>query len=141
MSLNLNLGRVLEQKFHKRLKCIKSIKNIYTEHDLCILHGWNASSIDFIVELDDKLIFIQTKWRGSRRRENHFVNNFIKSYNYLHTKYNTQVYGMWVSRMQPFEDNEQLMKTLGINTIHYYDSMDGLIEKAVGTIIELGNSQ
>jgi len=133
--LNLSniIGSLFEEKIHQNLCKLPNTLRIYRENDLTRIYGWDASSIDFIVEFENNMLFIQTKWRKTRRRESLGINHFIKSIKYIQSLElvkNKKYSGLWISRRKPFDDNIRLMKDSGIETIYCFDSMETLVEQA-----------
>ena len=39
--------------------------------------------------------------------------------------------GLWVSRIEPFEDNIEILKKHKIECISYYDDIEMLVDKAI----------
>lgn len=136
------IGTLFEDKIHHNLCMIPNTIKIYREKDLTRMYGWDASSIDFIVEFKENIIFIQTKWRKSRRRESHGVIHFMNSIKHIQNtepKNNKKYSGLWISRRKPFDDNIRLMKDSGIETLYCFESMEGLVEKATKYISKENN--
>jgi hypothetical protein len=124
----MNHGFILEKVFYEEVSKFTSL--IYTEKELKRMYGWDATSIDFLIICDNSVIAIQTKYRKSRRRENKYIANFIKSLNFIK---NMKLYddkkwsGIWVSRRIPFEDNIELLKINDIICSSHYESSEGLV--------------
>ena len=47
-----NYGKLLEDVLYYNLKSI-TYKHVYTENELRKLYGWDASSVDFMIDFDD----------------------------------------------------------------------------------------
>lgn len=129
-SEKLNRGPELEDKIFNVLQSLK-LGHIKHEKDLIAHYGYNASSVDFLIELDDGIIIIQTKWKGSKRREDKDIRNFLRSFDYLtqiyEKRYNKQVlFGLWVSRLEPFDDNRRRLRKINVHSISCFDSIDVL---------------
>jgi hypothetical protein len=128
-----NRGYEFEQKIFKSFTNL-GYKLLY-EDELRKKYGWIASSIDFILELEAGIIIIQTKWSNTQRRSTKDVDNFINSIKYINKLYEKPyLYGLWISRIKPFDDNITKMKEVKIDCICCYDSMDELIEKSCNWI-------
>lgn len=137
----LNRGYELEDKLHMRLKLIPmSGLVLYTEKELTKLYGWMASSVDFLIETQDKMIFIQVKYLSTRRKESVKINKFLSSMRYIREHRSTKpVYGLWVSKLHPFEDNEDLLNKCNVRIVSCFESMDILIDKTLRTVISVAN--
>jgi hypothetical protein len=78
------------------------------------------------------IIPIQIKYRRTRRKETHCINNFLKSINHLPHLYDKPIlFGVWISRMLPFTDNQSLLESHKIQCVSYFDDVDILIEKSI----------
>lgn len=129
-----NCGYILEKELLEKLKSL-SAKNIYTEKQLTKLYGWDASSVDFMIEFPNYTIFIQTKFLNTRRKENHHIHNFIKSVNFIKNKHNVSLlYGIWACRIHPFDDNIQLLSSNKTNVISCFESINQLVDKTMDYI-------
>jgi hypothetical protein len=107
---------------------------IIGEKELITKYGNPASSVDFLIELDNGIITIQTKWKGSKRRENKDIHKFLKSTEYLTQIYKERyekdlVFGLWISRLEPFEDNKSVLVDKKIHSISCFESIDFLVMK------------
>lgn len=126
-----NLGRLFERKMLFGLKSMEVFDAIHDENTLKKRYGWKASSVDYMLELPEGLILMQIKWRASRRRENAAIMNFLGSIKYIQDHYNKpMLFGMWVSRMEPFEDNKQLLKNNNIHCVHHFESIESLVKQS-----------
>lgn len=130
-----NLGYEAESRFLQAVSSLGVFKEIKYENDLKREHGWALISIDFLLVADNGLVPVQIKYRRSRRRENHGIENFISSLEHLSKCYKDPVlFGMWVSRLKPFEDNQERLQKHKVFCIDCYDSIDGLVKAAVDSI-------
>lgn len=135
---NNDIGQLFEYKMMKRLISMNLFDEIYTENDLIHQFGFLASSIDFMLIRQDTIIFVQCKYRLSRRRENHGVDNFLKSIDYVTRNMDKTKcsFGIWASRRQPFEDNIIRLKDHNVSTVVCFDDMDSLVSKTMVFIME-----
>jgi hypothetical protein len=132
-----NLGAKLEADVYHQIKDMKAFDNVLLEKDLVSMYGWNSSSIDQLLIIDNYMIPIQLKWRRTRRRETQGVENFIRSINYIKNKVNKDVlFGVWSSRMMPFDDNVSLLETEKIVSVSFFDDIDGLVMRTIKVIQE-----
>jgi hypothetical protein len=136
-SFNNYIGRYLEDQLLKKIISIGEFDEIYTERDLIKGFGFRASSIDFMLTRKNQMIFIQLKWRKTRRRENHGINNFLNSVEYLTNILGRDKYsfGVWSSRIEPFEDNKSKLRAMKIYSINSIDNIQSLVEKTEQFII------
>lgn len=126
-------GKLLEIKLYDELH--KVFDEIYLENELRNTYGWDASGIDHLVVFNDLLIPIQTKYRKTRRKENNGINSFLKSVKYVSEKMNKDIYfGLWVSRLEPFTDNMELMRNYKIECVNCIESMENLVEMTMSHI-------
>lgn len=128
-----NFGKVLEDVLFEKLQNIGVLQKIEHEDILKRKWGWRAASVDYMLELDNFIILIQCKWRRSRRRENKGISNFLESVQYIKNIYKGKevLFGMWISRINPFDDNVQTLWTHNIVCVSEYDSIDWLVEKSI----------
>jgi hypothetical protein len=132
-----NLGAKLEADVYNQIKEMKEFDVILLEKDLVSMFGWNSSSIDQLLIIDNYMIPIQLKWRRTRRRETQGIENFIRSIQYIKNRINKDVlFGVWSSRMMPFEDNVLLLETEKIVSVSFFDDIDGLVLKTIKVIQE-----
>ena len=133
-----NMGYEVESRFLKAVSNLGVFKEIKYENDLKREHGWGLVSIDFLLVATNGIVPVQIKYRRSRRRENHGIENFINSLDYLAKCYKAPVlFGLWVSRLRPFEDNQERLLQHKVVCIDCYDSIDVLVSKAIDSINEL----
>lgn len=132
---------MLEDILLARIQATNFFDYIYTESQLIKYHGFKASSIDFMLKKDNKIIFIQCKYRLSRRRENQGIEKFLNSVNFLKNIYGpTHLYmGLWSSRREPFEDNKTLMIGHKVYSISK-DAMLDLVQETIALINHLIHS-
>lgn len=125
-----NLGLFLEGRMFHAFQSMNIFKSIKYEDELIKLFGFQASSIDYMLETCEGLIVVQLKWSGTRRRENHAISNFIKSMEFIKHKLSKPIiFGVWASRVEPFEDNRELLREKKVFTISHYDDIDVLVQK------------
>ncbi len=110
---------------------------VFTENDLVNQFGFHASSIDFMLARKDKIIFIQCKYRLSRRRENHGIENFLKSIDYVSNIIGKDKYsfGIWSSRRPPFKDNITRLNKRKVYEVVFFDDMETLVHETVEFIL------
>lgn len=132
-----NYGRHFEHVFRTNLEKIGIFDRIVDENYLTKKWGWHATSVDFMGETENGIVLIQIKYRRTRRRETAAVQNFIKSVKWLcGCVGKPMLFGLWVSRLDPFEDNKELMKQFKIDIISHYDSIEGLVQRAMIALLE-----
>ena len=131
-----NFGYDLEAKLYNSLLSLGLFDDIILERDLTKKWGFAAAGIDHFLVFNNYFIAIQTKWKMSRRRENNGVNNFLKSLEYIKTKTDKKLlFGLWASRLQPFEDNIELMNSQKIHVTYCIHDIDELVRKSVDIIV------
>lgn len=137
-----NLGYEAESRFLEAVSNLGVFKEIKYENDLKKEHGWPLISIDFLLVAKNGIVPVQIKYRGSRRRETHGIENFINSLVHLSKCYKDPVlFGLWVSRLKPFDDNQEKLMQHKVVCIDCYESLDGMIQRAIESIgVELGAS-
>jgi hypothetical protein len=132
-----NCGLVLENELLEKLKCLPNVIRIYTEKELTKLYGWDASSVDFMIEFNNYTILIQTKYLKTRRKENFHINKFVKSINYLKKVHNLNLfYGIWVCRIHPFDDNISYLHSNRTDVVSCFESINLLVNKTIDHIID-----
>jgi hypothetical protein len=121
----------------ERLYETEKFEQILYETELKKRYGWNASSVDMLIIYGDTLIFTQCKWRVSRRRESLDIAKFLNSAKHISQFFGTdfKVYGLWVSRREPFSDNKELLKKENMCSISNFDSMDKLADAVVSHLV------
>lgn len=129
MSPPTNMGKYLEDRMYQMVKSLQLFDEILTEKDLINTYGWNASGIDLLLKTKTSNIFLQLKWKNSRRRENKGINSFIRSVEYIASKCTKHIYGIWVARIEPFSDNKDLLMQRNIYSIYEYDDIENLVNK------------
>lgn len=124
-----NFGYFLEDKLFAELKGMKLFDDILLEDFMLKRWGWSASGVDQLLIIGDYAIAIQTKWRKTRRREDHFINNFLTSLDFTIKKSGKKLlFGLWVSRREPFEDNLEKLMAKNVKAISCFDSIDDLVK-------------
>jgi hypothetical protein len=137
MTAEKNCGYILENELFEKLKALPA-KKIYTEKQLTELYGWDASSVDFMIEFSNYTLFIQTKFLNTRRRENHHINNFIKSLNHIKKEHNvSSLHGIWVCRIDPFDDNIRYLNMNKTDVVSCFESINDLVDKTMNHIISI----
>ncbi|NBO72130.1 MAG: hypothetical protein EBU66_17645 [Bacteroidetes bacterium] len=129
---NHNQGRVLEEELFNRLK-ILPVKSLYTERELIKIYGFDASSVDFVLEFDDHTVFIQTKYLKRRRKESNSIQKFIKSVKFINSN-NKKFYGIWASRCKPFDDNVLYLNSNNIEVVSCFESISTLVDLTIQNI-------
>lgn len=130
-----NLGYVAEKRFFKSVVQLGIFNEIQYETQLKKEFGWGIVSIDFLLVVENGVIPIQIKYRKTRRREDHGINNFIKSLDLLNKVSPKPVlFGVWLSRVKPFDDNEYKLNNKKVVCVSDYDSIDVMINKAISCI-------
>jgi hypothetical protein len=112
------------------IKECKPIHVIY-EKDLLKLYGWHLNGIDFVLEFPEGIVLLQLTWIGSRRKENRKVNAFVKAVQNITKEVfpdRRLLFGLYVSRLRPFEDNIELMAQHNIECINDFFSMEKVIQ-------------
>lgn len=132
-----NLGYLFEERVFQEFASLNYFDEIVVESQLKKEWGWDAAGIDQLLVLGDYVIAVQLKYRSTRRRETMCINNFIRSLDYTLSKCGKKLlFGLWVSRLIPFDDNIEHLKDKGVYCVSCFDSMDSLIYKAKQTIIQ-----
>lgn len=138
MSDPQNLGHILESKLLNELKGLHIFDQILVEGDLTKRWGWMAAGVDQLLYIGDYVIPIQAKWRCTRRREDLCIHNYLKSLDFVLDKSDKKLlFGVWVSRLEPFEDNKEKLKRKGVYSISCFESMDTLVHEARKLIVTL----
>lgn len=124
-----NFGYFLEDRLFAELKDLELFDEILVEDFLLKRWGWSASGVDQLLIIGDYAIAIQTKWRKTRRREDRFINNFLTSLDFTLKKSGKKLlFGLWVSRREPFEDNLEKLTAKNVQAISCFDSIDHLVK-------------
>ena len=125
-----NFGIFLEEKMLNAFSSMGIFSNIQHENDLRKQYGFDAASIDYVLEVPEGYIVTQIKWRGSRRRENNSIANFLKSLDYIKTvlpQTKPVLFGIWACRIEPFQDNQEMLRKNNIVIVHNYTDIEGLV--------------
>lgn len=135
-----NFGYLLEDTLLSELKVLKTV-NVFDDvlHEKCLKKqwGWCAAGVDHFIVIGDYAIPIQTKWRNTRRRENVFVDKFLRSLEYVMSQSGKKMlFGLWVSKLEPFTDNIEKLANNNVICISCFDSIEGLVRKALEYILE-----
>lgn len=135
-----NLGAKLEADVYTKtlgLDVYGIFECVLHEKDLISLFGWESSSIDQLIIIGNYMIPIQLKWRRTRRRETQGIENFIKSIKYIKQVLDKDVlFGIWSSRMMPFDDNTQWLQEEKIVCVSYFEDIDGLVNRTIHKLAE-----
>lgn len=132
-----NHGYEFENKLLKELKDMCMFDQILIEETLRKRWGWMAAGVDHLVYIGDYVIPIQAKWRCTRRREDLCIQNYLKSLDYVLERCGKKLlFGLWVSRLDPFQDNKEKLYNKGVHSVSCYESMDVLVEDAKNFIIQ-----
>lgn len=122
-----NRGHMLELSIYKQISKIPCVRNIFHESDLKRMYGWAAASVDFLLEFDAGIVPIQCKFRNTRRREDNSITNFVKSIKYVSDMHGRPVlFGLWISRLEPFDDNKEKLRNHKIDTVSKFGSIEEL---------------
>lgn len=126
-----NFGIYLEEQMLYAFRSMGIFCNIQHENDLRKKYGFDAASIDYMLEIPQGYIVAQIKWRATRRRENNGVNNFLKSVDFIRTKLPDKpiLFGVWACRMEPFEDNKETLRKNNIAIVSNYSDMESLVQQ------------
>lgn len=131
MSDDENHGRIFERLVLNKLRRLKGVDAIWDENDLRKEYGWQSVGVDFLIEKGDSIIAIQTKYKKTRRREDHAIHNFIKSVDYIVQVTKKKLHlGLWISRIKPFNDNVCFLSSRNIACVHDFDDMEYLADEA-----------
>jgi len=131
-----NLGYEVENHFYDSIKKC-SLFEIKSEIQLKKQYGWAFTGIDYLLITNDGIIPIQIKYRKTRRKEDHFINNFLKSVDELRTIYDKPIlFGLWISRILPFLDNQSLLQSRKVDCVSYFYDSKVLIEKSIEYIMQ-----
>lgn len=125
-----NMGRILEHKITSKLSEMHIFDRVLHEDELRKLWGWDICSIDHLLIYKNYLIPIQEKWCNTRRRETKHMQRFLKSVKYLQRVLPDKqvLFGLWVSRIDPFDDNKHMLTQANVHTVSCYTScMDELV--------------
>jgi hypothetical protein len=129
------LGAKLEADVVFALKSLNMFEEVYHERELVNLFGWHCCSIDALAVYGDYIVPTQQKWRNSKRRETHGVDNFIKSLQYVQKKLGKKVlFGVWSSRMKPFDDNVMKLQEWNVVCVSHSTDIEGLVAKTIEVI-------
>lgn len=131
----MNNGIIFEKSLHKKLIECKLFNKIVHEKELIKTYGFLACSIDFMLEYENKLIFVQCKYKNTKRKETKDIKNYVKSMDYLSEKLGNKLYiGLWISKLTPFEDNIKFLSSKNTKVISHYSSVEDLSNYAINRI-------
>lgn len=131
----INNGILFEDSIYKKLVQSNLFSEIYHEKDLIKLFGISASSVDFMLEYDNTLIFIQCKYKNTKRKETRDIKNYVKSMEYIIEKLNKNIYiGLWISKLTPFQDNIEYLSKKNVKIISNYTTVENLTDYAINKI-------
>lgn len=137
-----NYGVKLELDLYNRLTELKLFDDILMEKDLIRLYGWDCASIDHLLIFKNYIIPVQTKWVRTKRRETQAVMNFLKSVKTIQGIFKKPVlFGIWCSRMTPFQDNQDLMKSMKVICVSCFHDMDDLVKQTVDVVLKEVNTR
>jgi len=129
------LGFKFEDKVHETLSYYLKRINILREKNIKNIYGENNSSIDHLLESNDYVICIQSKWEVKSAyisKVNHFLmalNNISK----IHI--DKKCIGIYLSRLPVTEPSQKALLNSDIKCINIYDdNMDLVIEKLLNYI-------
>lgn len=133
-----NKGHIFEQNMMLKLQSISGYDHLYEENELRKIFGWPSVGVDFLLVKGNNVIAIQTKYRKTRRREDHGIGKFVKSIDFVLQMSNKNlIAGLWVSRIRPFDDNIEFLSKRKISCLNNFDNMDTLIEDTIKYIEHL----
>lgn len=133
--MGLNKGQIFENIVRDHLQKINGIDVMYNEQQLRSRFGWQSVGVDFLIVKGREVIAIQTKYRKTRRREDHGINNFIKSLEYILCVSDLRLHrGFWVSRIKPFDDNISYLSSLNVSCLYDFDCMETLANRLTNCI-------
>lgn len=132
-----NQGYEAERRFYEYIHSLSIFQDIKYEVELKRLYGWHAKSIDYLLVAPHGVIPVQIKYRRSRRRENRSIANFLKGLETLTNVYKEKplLFGLWISRLQPFLDNVGLLETHNVKCVSHFDDLDTLMKKGVEAVL------
>ena len=132
----MNQGYLAEKLFFEQINKFDIFKDIKYEDELK-KHDWCFASVDYLLVTDNGIIPVQIKYRGTRRRENLAIKNFLNAIKRLNELYDKPIlFGMWLSRLKPFDDNTELLNSYNIKCVDEFNNIDKLIQKGVKCIID-----
>ena len=130
-----NDGAKLEVDVYKGTTSLGMFDYVIHEKDLVTLYGWQSSSIDQLMVIGEYMIPIQLKWRRTRRRETSGVANFVQSIQHIQSIMDKKVlFGIWSSRMEPFEDNVKWLSNEKVVCVSCFESIESLVKMTLDTI-------
>lgn len=134
----LNYGYVLESKLLNELKDLQMFDQILVEDNLRKKWGWLAAGVDQLLYIGDYVIPIQAKWKCTRRREDLFIQNYLRSLDFVLDRSGKKLlFGLWVSRLEPFADNKEKLYNKGVYSVSCFESMDVLVKETRKLIVHL----
>lgn len=137
-----NIGRLMELKLYESIERSLSHIRILHESQLRQLYGWDSSGIDFLIEYENGIVPIQCKYRKTRRREDYGIRNFLKSIVFIQEHHPKPIlFGLWVSRITPFDDNRAILCNNNIYSVSNFSSMEVLADCVINTITKLLQKQ
>lgn len=136
-----NKGRILEESMYNAFQSLPCIQRIVHETELIKVLGYQASSIDYMLETDEGWIVLQCKWKGSKRREDKDIFNFIRSIQFIRSqckwfKEKPMLFGIWASKMHPFQDNCDLLMQHQVIALSH-PAMSELVKLTQATLVKV----
>lgn len=124
----MNNGYVMEHLVYENIKNLNIFDEIIYEKELIKRYGRGAEGIDYLLIHQNKMILLQVKWRRTRRRENSAIESFLRSVNFIvdSLKDKQYLFGLYISRLEPFDDNKNYLGNNKVHCIYEYDSMASL---------------
>lgn len=118
----------MESLVYEYIKNLNIFDEIIYEKELIKRYGREAEGIDYLLIHQNKMIILQVKWRRTRRRENSAIDSFLRSLNYIVDSLKDKQYmlGLYISRLEPFDDNKCQLKNNKVHCIFEYESMTSL---------------
>lgn len=124
----MNDGYVMESLVYEYIKNLNIFDEIIYEKELIKRYGREAVGIDYLLIHQNKMIVLQIKWKRTRRRENNGIESFLRSLNYIVDSLKDKQYmlGLYISRLEPFDDNKCHLQNNKVHCIFEYESMTSL---------------
>ncbi len=124
----MNDGYIMENIIYEHINKLKIFDEIVYERDIVKRYGREAVGIDYLLVHKNNIILLQIKWKRTRRRETNDIKNFLNSVHFLTKKLKDKQYmfGLYISRMEPFSDNKNYLENNKVHCIYDFESMNSL---------------
>ncbi len=118
----------MENIIYEHIDKLKIFDEIVYERDLVKRYGREAVGVDYLLVHKNKIILLQIKWKKTRRRETNDIKNFLNSVHFITQKLKDKqyIFGLYISRMEPFSDNKNYLETNKVYCIYDFESMNSL---------------